>query len=537
MAERRSQLSIATRIFAVQVLAAVVLSLALTAVLWFDARAAANDNASRVSLAVSNILAHDPFVIEAVQLQDPTEELQPYAVDVMDDADVDFVTIMSPDGIRFTHPDPQQIGKQFLGTIENAQRGETITETFTGTLGPSVRAVVPILDDGRIVAIVSAGVTVASVGELLTPRIPFVLGIAAILVTIGSAGAFVARRYLSKVTGRMRPSELARMVGYYESVLHSVREGLILVDNDYRVVLYNDEAADLLDLEPANTLVEPVPVTELGLPESLERLLVEGGRAVEETHTAGNRVLLVNQEPAQAPASSPTSGALGTVTTLRDRTELKSLVGELESVRTLSDALRSQTHEFANRLHTVLSLLELGRAPEAIELIADEVTLSQSRADQVMGVIGEPVLAALLLGKTSQASERGVELQLDIAEPTESAAIPPTELVSVLGNLIDNAMDAALDGPTPAWVRVSLRSDDGFVEYRVSDSGPGVVSTNTDAIFTRGFSTKPEEQAGRGFGLALVREIVQRRSGTIELRQENGTEFVVRLPSRDREPA
>lgn len=539
MAGRGTQWSITSRIFVTQLVAVVLLSGLLTLLLWLDSRASADEDAARLSLAVSTTLAHDPFVIEAVQGDDPSAVLQPYAVAVMDSAGVDFVTIMDTDGIRYTHRNPDEIGKTFLGTIDAALRGETLTETFTGTLGPSVRAVVPIMDGGDVVAIVSAGVTVSNVAAALAPRIPFVVGAAALLVVIGSLGAIVARRYLSRVTGSMRPSELVRMTNYYESVLHSVREGLIVVDEAGRVVLYNDEAAELLDLPPAPDHLRPVPVAELGLPESLAALLGSGERAVEEEHVAGRRVLLVNQEPA-VPPGGRSKAAAGTVMTLRDRTELQQLVGELESVRTMSDALRSQTHEHANRLHTVVSLLELGRTEAAIDLISDEVRLSQTLADDVLGAVGEPALAALLLGKAAQASERGIDLRLSVADSLPPTTLTPTELVSVVGNLIDNAMDAAADGPGEPWVAITLTAPPGELELRVADSGTGIDPAVARTIFTRGVTTKAggpvepggrrSESAGRGYGLSVVQEIVSRRGARIELLDENGTEFVVELP-------
>ena len=450
----------------------------------------------------------------------------------MDSAGLDFVTIMDTDGTRYTHPNPDEIGKTFLGTIEAAQRGETLTETFTGTLGPSVRAVVPIFDGGEVVAIVSAGVTVTSVLAALTPRIPFVIGAAAVLVLIGSLGAILARRYLARITGAMRPSELERMTRYYESVLHSVREGLIVVDEAGRVVLYNDEAAELLDLPPAPDQPQPVPIAELDLPESLATLLGSGERAVEEQHAAGRRVLLVNQEPALPPGGK-LKAASGTVMTLRDRTELQQLVGELESVRTMSEALRSQTHEHANRLHTVVSLLELGRTGAAIDFIADEVQVSQTLADDVLGAISEPALAALLLGKVAQASERGIELKLSVADALPASALTPTELVSVVGNLIDNAMDAAADGDGPPRVTVTLAAPPAELELRVADSGKGIDPTVADAIFSSGVSTKTADASDRGYGLSVVRDIVSKYGARIELRDEHGTEFVVGLPRAD----
>jgi sensor histidine kinase regulating citrate/malate metabolism len=531
MARSEGRWSIASRVFAVQLVAVILLSGCLTLALWIVSRQSADETAARLSLGISTTLAHDPFVIAAVQGPDPSATLEPYANGIVPSAGVDFVTIMDTSGIRYTHPDPSQIGRKFLGTIDSALRGKTLTETYTGTLGPSVRAVVPVMKDGRVIAIVSAGVTVDRVLASLAPRIPIVVGSAVLLVLIGSLGAAFARRSLSRMTGSMRPAQLARMVGYYESVLHSVREGLILTDDRGRVVLYNDEAADLLGLPSPTSDPPPVSVTQLGLPSSIATLVEGRERIVEESHLAGDRVLLVNQEPATR-AGNPRQ--LGSLTTLRDLTEVQRLSGELESVRTLSDALRSQTHEYANRLHTVVSLLELGRTREAIELITQETETSQSLADELLGASGEPALAALLLGKVAQAGERGVQLRLSVDDELGASALPTSELVSVVGNLVDNAVDAAGSGPAPALVGVRLSADRvrGIVELEVTDSGVGIDPELLDRIFARGFSTKPAGASGRGFGLAVVRDILARRGGEVVVAStgEDGTRFVARWP-------
>ena len=545
MARSEGRLSIASRFFAAQLVAVILLSGCLTLALWIVSRQSADDTAARFSLGVSTTLARDPFVIAAVQTPDPTAELEPYALSIVKSAGVDFVTIMDTSGIRYTHPDRSQIGGRFLGTIDNALRGKSLTETYTGTLGPSVRAVVPVMQGEKVIAIVSAGVTVERVLASLAPRIPLVIGAAVLLVALGTVGAFVGRRALSRVTGSMRPAELSRMVGYYESVLHSVREGLILTDDRGRVVLYNDEAADLLGLPPTRSDRPPSTVWELGLPPSIASLIESRERVVEEFHLAGDRVLLINQEPA-SPTGTRTRSTLGSLTTLRDLTEVQRLSGELESVRTLSDALRSQTHEYANQLHTVVSLLELGRTREAIELIAQETETSQSLADDLVGASSEPALAALLLGKVAQAAECGVQLRLAVDDALGASALLTSELVSVVGNLVDNAIDAAGGdslnrGPSPATITVHLSSDPaaGVVELTVADSGPGIDSDHLRLIFDRGFSTKPADASGRGFGLAVVRDILARRGGVIEVAASGpeGTRFVARWPRVDGGPA
>ena len=539
MARPEWRWSIASRVFAVQLVAVILLSGCLTLALWLVSRQSADDTAARLSLGISATLARDPYVIAGVQKADPTAELEPYALAIVKTAGVDFVTIMDTSGIRYTHPDRTQIGGRFLGTINRALKGQSLTETYTGTLGPSVRAVVPVMRGGRVIAIVAAGVTVDRVLASLAPRIPLVVGAAVLLVALGTAGAFLARRSLSRVTGSLRPTELARMIGYYESVLHSVREGLILTDDRGRVVLYNDEAADLLGLAPAASDRPPSTVAELGLPPSISALIESRARIVEESHLVGDRVLLVNQEPA-SPTGARSGTSLGSLTTLRDLTEVQRLSGELESVRTLSDALRSQTHEYANRLHTVVSLLELGRTREAIELIAQETETSQSLADELVGASSEPALAALLLGKVAQAGERGVVLRLGVDDELEASALSTSELVSVVGNLIDNALDAAAGGASPARVSVRLTIDraTGVIELIVTDSGAGIDPDHLHHIFDRGFSTKPPGSSGRGFGLAVVRDTLARRGGVVDVASSGvkGTRFVARWPLATGDP-
>ena len=525
--------SVATRIFATQLIAVFLLSGCLTLMLWLVLRQSANDTAARLSLGVSTTLAHDPFVLSRLRDPDPTGALEPYALDLVRTAGVDFVTIMSPAGIRYTHPALSRIGGKFLGNTSAALAGRSITETYTGTLGSSVRAVVPVIEDGRVVALVSAGVTVEKVLASLASRIPLVIGAAIVIVLIGTVGAFFARRFLARITGSMRPSELAQMVEYYESVLHSVREGLILTDSRGRVVLYNDEAADLLDLPPISSSELPATVLELGLPPSIAALIEGRERVVEQSHVSGSRILLINQE-----AASPTGGArghpLGSLTTLRDRTEVQRLSGELESVRTLSDVLRSQTHEYANRLHTVVSLLELGRPRDAIELIAQQTELSQRFADELVGASGESTLGALLLGKVAQANERGVQLRLSVQDELETSALLAIELVSVVGNLVDNALDAAVTGSAQPRVTLRIVTDRtrGMITLTVSDNGTGIAPEVARSLFVRGVSTKPTNGVGRGFGLAVVKDILDLHGGRITVCDSgpNGTTFEASWP-------
>jgi two-component system CitB family sensor kinase len=532
--------SIAARLFALQVIFIALLTAVATVWLSTDARADVERDAAARSMVVATSIAGNPFVVEAVTSADPSAALEPYALDLMSTTGTDFITIMAPDRTRFTHPDPDEIGKPFRGTIAPALRGESFTETYAGTLGPSVRAVVPITsDDGSVVALVAAGVTVDSISVAFGSRQSIVLVAAGVTLALGAVASWLLSRYLRRVTWGRGAEEMSRMFAYYEGVLHSVREGLVLVDDSGRLVLYNDQAAELLGL-PFERPAEPVPVSGLDLPEPLGTLLSSGRRAVDELFLTATHVLVVNQEVAVSAVGAGTARVLGSVTTLRDHTDLQALTGELQTMRTLSDALRSQTHEFANRLHTIVALIELGRPREALDLAANELDLGQELADRLVSTIDEPVLTALLLGKSAQARERGIRLELTSGDDVGAVGIPSSDLVTIVGNLVDNAFDAVSPdaGADPysasgdqahGVVSVAIRRVGDVVELAVADNGDGI--SDVEQAFRRGYSTKRADGAGRGIGLALVGQSVRRLGGTIEVRNDGGAVVTVRLPA------
>ncbi|WP_030421366.1 sensor histidine kinase [Streptomyces sp. NRRL F-5065] len=522
--------SLAGQLFAMQAVLIAVVVAGCALFTYVGDRQQAEAAAGRQARSVALTIADSPSVTEAIGTADPTARLQPYAVRVMRDARVDFVTIMDPDGIRWTHPDPRQIGHPFRGHIERAQRGATFTETYTGTLGPSVRAVTPVLDGDRVVGLVSAGIRVEEISKQVQEQVAALLLVAGGALLLGAVGTYVINARLRRHTHGMNADELSRMHDYHQATLHAVREGLLMLDGRHRVALINDGGRELLGLDGD---VVGAPVVSLGLPAPLTGALLACEQRRDEVHLAADRVLVVN--------TSPVSGGerRGTVVTLRDVTELRSLMGELDSERGFTQALRSQAHEAANRLHTVVSLIELGRAEEAVEFATAELELAQALTDQVVAAVGEPVLAALLLGKTTQANERGVELVVSRENRLDDGLLPPSlparDLVTILGNLIDNAVDAAQRG-TPSRVTVAAYTDTGGpvpeLVLRVSDTGEGVDPAHADRLFERGFSTKPAGPGGRGFGLALARQAVRRHGGalTVTRAEDGGARFEARLP-------
>ncbi|MFF7953890.1 ATP-binding protein [Streptomyces griseorubiginosus] len=518
--------SLAAQLFAMQAVLIAVVVAGYALFTYVSDRGQAEDAARDQARVVARAVADSPSVREAIGTPDPTAELQPYALRVMADTEVDFVTIMSPQGIRWTHPDKNQIGKHFLGNTERALKGETFTEKYKGTLGYSVRAVTPVKDDqGRVIGLVSAGIQVEKISKRVQGQLTALLVVAGSALALGAVGTYVVNARLRRHTHGMNATELSRMHDYHQAALHAVREGLLMLDGQYRVALINDGGRELLGVGD----VVGRSVADLGLPVPLTGALLASEPRVDEVHLTASRVLVVN--------TSPVSGGeqRGTVVTLRDVTELQSLMGELDSERGFTQALRSQAHEAANRLHTVVSLIELGRSEQAVDFATAELELAQALTDQVVAAVGEPVLAALLLGKTAQANERGVELVVSEDSRLDDGLLPPSlparDLVTILGNLIDNAVDAA-QGSVRARVTVTAYAEGPELVLRVSDTGEGVDPAHAEAVFRRGFSTKPAGPGGRGLGLALVRQAVTRRKGALTVSEaaEGGAEFEVRLP-------
>lgn len=527
--------SIARRLFVANLIFVVLLAAGLTTFLVHDAGSRTFEQTSQRMLAVATAIADSPAVIAGAQGTDPSATLQPYAQSVMADAHVDFITMMNPQGVRWTHPDPHEIGKTYVGSLTQAQAGNNYFETTAGTLGPSVRVIVPIQDaEGTVLGMVAAGTTVSNVQELVASRLPAVLGLAAALLLAGSLAAWLLGRYLKRVTFGWGPEELGQLFTYYESVLHSVREGLVLVDTRGSMVLYNDHAALLLGITaPAaghtgqSPAVQP-SLNALGLPDSLRELLTSGRSATDEVHLAGDRLLVVSQRPAQTPGSNTPAG---TVATLRDHTELQDLASNLSSTQTLVEALRSQTHEHANRLHAIISLIELDRPREALTFATAQHSESVRLGGEFVEVLDEPFLAALLLGKRAQADERGVTLELTAAGTLPPNTLDPRELVTLLGNLVDNAIEASASCAENPTVWVDLLVADGELTLTVADNGPGLPTTDLDVLGRIGTTDKASvAPGGRGYGIALIRRATAALGGTITGENDGGALMTAVIP-------
>ncbi|WP_199234834.1 sensor histidine kinase [Kribbella sp. VKM Ac-2568] len=353
-----------------------------------------------------------------------------------------------------------------------------------------------------------------------TPNLLTYLGIASLL---GVLGSLLLARTVKRQTLGLEPREITGLVEQREALLHGIKEGVLAVDLERRITMVNDEAAHLLGIPLTSAGRALVEVDDTG---RLGEIFDGPEPATDRVLPLHGRVLTLNRMPVRSHGRH-----IGWVATFRDRTELLELQRELDLTRNTTDTLRAQAHEFSNRLHIVSGLIELGEYDDVRRYIqriaADQTELTAG----VTARVADPAVAALLIAKSSQAAERGVSFVVDQATllPRLDERLA-TDVSTVLGNLVDNALDAAAGARDP-FVAVEVVEHAGAVRIQVRDSGPGVDSAMQHRVFTHGFSTKySESDDDHGIGLALVRVICRKRGGDVTVHNDSGAVFVATLP-------
>ncbi|MEV0183586.1 sensor histidine kinase [Streptomyces sp. NPDC050625] len=488
-----------------------------------------DNEAMRRALAIAQTTAQEPQVAADLQNTPPTADgpVQREAERIRRATHAEYIVVMDLRGIRWSHTNPRQIGLKVSTSPEEALAGNQVMEIDTGTLGRSARGKVPLYDaDHRIVGAVSVGIAYDSVRARLISAIPGLLAYAGGALAVGALAAWLISRRVQRQTRDLAFSDISALLAEREAMLHGIREGVVALDRTGRIRLLNDEARRLLGI--GDEAVGRTPDEALGAGRTTDVL---AGRVTgtDLLTVRGQRVLVANRMPTD-------DG--GAVATLRDRTELEQLGRELDSTRGLIDALRAQDHEHANRMHTLLGLLELEMYDDAVEFVGEVVGAHRVTAEQVTEKIQDPLLAALLVGKATVAAERGVALWVSDRTRLPDRLIDPRGLVTVVGNLVDNALDAVAGTPH-ARVEVELRTEGRTAVLRVCDTGPGIPAEQREVVFTEGWSTKePPAHGKRGIGLSLVRRLAERQGGsaTVSEADGGGAEFTVVLPEALTEP-
>ncbi|MEV8547285.1 sensor histidine kinase [Streptomyces sp. NPDC051572] len=522
---------LSARILANQ-LAILALTGAIGFVLFAFAQRAEIDRAyEQRALDIAQTTAADPQIRQAMAHGGGDGIVQTVSERIRKASGASYVVVIDLHGVRHSHPDPALIGEP-VGDPIVVLDGRPHVGSDQGATGRSANGKAPLYGPtGKLVGEVSAGIPEHDVLGELWRELPTFGLYSAIAVALGSAAAFLLARRLKRSTFGLELEEIAGLFQDREAMLHGIREGVIAFAPDGRITVVNDEARTLLGLGTA-------------LGSGLEEVLPDGRlrRALDGTLTGtdlnvltDDHCLVVNRMPVTLHGRE-----LGAVVTVRDRTELIGLLRELDSVRGLTDALRAQQHEFTNRMHTVAGLLDIGDHDAAFEYAVESAGADQALTESVRERIGNALLVGLIVAKTTVAAERGVRMVL--SDDSALGEDPPhlRRLLTIVGNLLDNAIDAASGGPPPAGgreVEFSLIEAVDLVMVRVADSGPGIPPGAAESIFEDGWSTRPDRgTARRGLGLALVHRLTQRHGGTITVSEGPGAVFTVVLPLPDATP-
>jgi two-component system CitB family sensor kinase len=443
--------------------------------------------------------------------------------------DATIVLLAGPDGRVLVATDPEAVGDRVDLAGSTVQQGRAWTGDVQAGGQRSVAVHVPVLDNrGRLIGIVVVAGEYPTLREWAAQALPDLVTFLGLGLALGMAGSWLLSRLIRRRTRGLEPAEIASLADQREAVLHSIREGVVAVNSDGVVSVLSDSARELLDL-PLDS--EGRRVADLALSSEVRDALTGPTDTRDEPLVVGGRVLVLNRSRVEYAGRQ-----VGTVTTLRDRTELLALQSELSARESVTETLRAQTHEFHNQLHTISGLVQLGEFEEVSGFVSRLTRRRAEISDAVTHRIDDPAVAALLIAKVSVAGERG--LALTLTDDTGLPRLDPElsgDVGTVLGNLVDNAVDATVAAGGDR-VDVRLVTEGDGVVVQVVDTGAGVPAEDTAEIFRRGWSTKPSDASGRGVGLALVQLVAERRGGQVSVHNDRGAVFTVRLPGRRGQP-
>ncbi|EAR60766.1 ATP-binding protein [Neptuniibacter caesariensis] len=485
------------------------------------------------ALDVAKTIAATPQIIAAVQRRD-SEYLQPISMRLAEETQARFVVIGDKDGVRLAHPRPEKIGHSMSDDEgdDNSPAlvdGKGYLSKALGSMGWSMRGKTPIFSNetGEIVGLVSVGYHLDHVDQIIQRySITLVAVIIASFLLSALIAVWFAHHFKQAIFG-LEPEQIARLFDEQKATLESVREGIIAINAQGRITTFNRPAIETLGL-PEDIELTGRHITEV-LPESaMMEVLNTGEPQFDEEVWRQDHSIIANRLPLKQGEK-----ITGVVSSFRRKDEVAMVSKKLTRIQQYADSLRSQSHEYSNKLHTIAGLIQIGATDEALALIGQESQSHQELINLLVSAVPDPILAGCLLGKYNRAREMGLQLEID-PESKMSALpekLPREDLVSIIGNLIDNALEATWEhSGTGGKVTLSMTDLGRDLIFEIEDQGPGVEEQNQDKIFEKGFSSKEKE--GHGFGLHLVKSLLGSIGGmvTCESAESGGSRFIVYIP-------
>ncbi|WP_332633388.1 sensor histidine kinase [Halalkalibacter flavus] len=484
------------------------------------------------ALSVAESVAQIPELKDAFGLDNPSAVIQPLVSPIREATGAEFIVVGNRNEIRYAHPNPDQIGNKMVGEDNDRAliHGESYVSKAVGSLGQSIRGKVPVISrEGEIIGVVSVGFLNEDVQSIVKNYSQELWYVLLAIVGVGMIGAVLIANYIKKLLFGLEPEEISHLLLQKETILQSTHEGIIAVNKDGTITMMNAAAKRLISSNRKETdQLIGRPILEV-LPNSkLHEVLERGESQYNKELLLGNHIVLVNRVPIYYD-----NMLIGAVSTFRNKTEIEKLTKELTRVKQYADALRAQTHEFSNKMYTILGLIQLEKSEEAVDFIRRESNIQQKWIRFLVEKVPDPLVNAILLGKLNQANEQRVRLTIDPeSRLTYRLSDKKREaLVTVLGNLIENAIDAVKNNSEPKRDVSIFFTDIGEeIVFEIEDAGKGVPSDFALDIFKQGFSTK--EGSHRGIGLALTKQVLTEIDGDIFLEEGElgGACFVVIIP-------
>ncbi|MCK6871442.1 sensor histidine kinase [Enterobacter roggenkampii] len=484
---------------------------------------ATRDDVKDTALGIARTLADSPEIQRGL-MQAPQENIiQPIAQAVTKRNDLLFTVVTDMRGIRYSHPNEALLGLHFIGDdLTPALEGKENVSVNRGALAEALRVFTPVYDaQHEQIGVVVVGISLNKVEEQIARGRLNAVWTILFSIFMSSMAIWGLVRVLKRILFGLEPYEISALFEQRQAMLQSLREGVLAVDIHGRVTMINQTAREIL-LLPSGKQTEN---TSAPLLASLRDVSKTGVARQDQEISCNGRLLLCNMVPVKSQ-----DRVIGAITTFRDKTEVSQLMQRLDGMVNYVDALRAHTHEFMNKLHVILGLLNIKRYDKLEEYILQTAHHYQTDIGTIQSKVKSPVVAGFLLGKINRAKEVGVTLTL-----ADESQIPDTAseeqvavLITALGNLIENALDA-MEGQQEGEIGLLLHYQNGWLSCEVSDDGPGIDPTQLESIFTKGFSTKGEN---RGVGLFLARQQIQNLGGDISVESEPGvfTQFFVHIP-------
>lgn len=489
------------------------------------------DQIGRRALRVSQAVAQIPQISEDLErgiLE--KSRIQEIAENIRKETDAQFIVVGDKKGRRYSHPVAERLGKYMVGG-DNAmalEEGKSYISKATGTLGPSIRGKVPVLNQqGEIVGIVSVGYLLENINNTIRGYHLRILMVLAMIILVGIAITIRITNDFKKAIFGLEPKEIAALLQEKTATLEAIREGIMAIDGEGNITTVNQAAFDTIGLKPVQDAVGR-PVKEIFPETRMLEVLKSGKSQLDKVINYEGREIIVNRIPIIHQGK-----VAGVVSSFRDKNELDILAKKLSQVQEYSEMLRAQTHEYSNKLHTISGLIQIGAYQEAIDLIGSEASGYQELINSLMSIVSDPIIAGTILGKYNKAKELKVELSIDPDSSMRDipASLKRETLVTIIGNILDNGFEAVLDQPSgKRLVKLSMTDLGNDLIFDIDDSGRGLPQELWSRIFIKGYTTKKEE--GHGMGLYLVEKAITRMGGTISVGSSElgGLAFTVILP-------